>query len=438
MNILFTGILWLLLYLAVVTLPLFLMLVPPVPTGRGFWLELSVAFGFVGLTQIVVQLILTSRFKSLSAPYGIDIILRFHRQIALVAIGFILIHPVLIIVDTPSRVKLLNPLGGTWASKTAWMSLFCLVGLAVTSLFRVHLGLSYERWRLFHLVLAGGAVIFALLHVVMAGLYTNALWKHGVWVLPGVGLILLVLYTRVIKPGFFPDSIWRVAEVRPERGNCVTLVLEADGHAGMKFEPGQFAWVTLGDRKFTMQENPFSNRSSAARPGRLEFGIKKMGDFTNNLPNVKPGTRAVLQGPHGAFSIDRYPAVGYVFIAGGIGVTPLMSFLHTMADRGDPRPVILVYADKTLEDMAFQEELAELEKALDLKVVYVPEKAGEDWQGETGLVTWDILERHVPRDLIHREFFLCGPAPMMASLQKALRAAGVQQDHIHLELFDLV
>ncbi len=438
MNRLVSGVLWLLLYLAVVTLPLLLMLVPPVPTGRGFWLELSVALGFVGLTQIVLQLVLISRFKSLSAPYGIDIILRFHRQIALVAIAFILIHPVLIIVDTPARVKLLNPLGGTWASRTAWISLFCLAGLAVTSLFRLRLGLTYERWRLLHLILAGGAIIFALLHVVMAGLYTNTLWKHAVWVLPGGALVLLVLYTRLIKPGFFPDSVWRVAEVRPERGNCVTLVLEPDGHEGMSFAPGQFVWITLGDRKITMQENPFSIRSSAARPARLEFGIKKMGDFTENLPHVKPGTRAVLQGPHGAFSIDRYPAVGYVFIAGGIGVTPLMSFLHTMADRRDPRPVILVYADKTLEDMAFQEELAELESRLDLEVVYVPEKAGEDWQGETGFVTWDILERHVPKDLIHREFFLCGPGPMMASLHKALKAAGVHQDHIHLELFELV
>ncbi|MCC5875665.1 MAG: ferric reductase-like transmembrane domain-containing protein [Candidatus Sumerlaeia bacterium] len=438
MNRIVSGIVWVTLYLVIIMVPLFLMLIPPVPTGRSFLLEFSVALGFVGLTQIAVQFILISRFKAFSAPYGIDIILHFHRQIALVAIGLILLHPILIIVDTPSRIKLLNPLGGNWASKSAWISTFCLVGLAVTSLFRKELRLNYEWWRLIHIILGVGAVVFAQIHVTMAGLYTNTLWKHAVWAVPAVFLVALILFMRVLRPALFPGNTWKVAEVRPEEGDCVTLVLEPDGHAGMSFLPGQFAWITLGERRFTMQENPFSMMSSANRPQRLEFGIKEVGDFTGSLRDVAPGTRARIDGPHGAFSIDRYPAVGYVFIAGGIGITPMLSFLNTMADRRDPRPIALFYADKSLDAMPYQEELEKLGDQLDLELTLVPENPPEDWEGESGMIDWDMLERHVPKELIQRELFICGPPPMISALHGTLKEMGVHEEHIHLELFDLV
>jgi predicted ferric reductase len=96
------GIFWLLLYLTIVLVPVFLMLLPPVPSGRPFWLEFSIALGFVGLTQIGLQFLLIARFKRATAPYGIDIILRYHRQIALVAVAAIVLHPLIIVIDNPS------------------------------------------------------------------------------------------------------------------------------------------------------------------------------------------------------------------------------------------------------------------------------------------------------------------------------------------------
>jgi len=438
MNQLVSGIAWLTLYFVVIALPLILMLVPPVPTGRGFWLELSVALGFVGLTQIVVQFVLISRFKRFSAPYGIDVILRFHRQIALVAIILILVHPVLIIVDSPSRISLLNPFGGNWASRAAWISTLCLVGIAVTSIFRQQLKLNYERWRLVHWVLGIGALVFALVHVALAGLYMNTWWKYGLWIAPAVLLAGVVFYWRILKPGLFPQNTWRVAEVRDEEGRMITLVVEPVGHEGMRFLPGQFAWITMGGKRFTLQENPFTIKSSAEQTGRVEFGIEPVGDFTNAVKHAEAGTPIRLDGPHGAFSIDRYPAVGYVFIGGGSGITPILCFLRTMADRRDPRPVVAFYADRSPDHFSYRKDFDALEGRLDLDMVYVPDDAPEDWKGESGKVDREMMERHVPRELIHREFFICGPKPMMDALHKQLVQMGVHEDHIHLELFDLV
>lgn len=438
MNLTIAGAFWIALYLLIVQVPILLMLVPPVPSGRAFWLEFSVALGFVGLTQIAIQFVLIARFKRATAPYGLDIILRYHRQIALVAVAAILAHPIIIVIDNPSRLKLLNPFGGNWASRSAWVSVLALGAIVVSSVFRERLRLRYEWWRFSHLILGVVAIVFAQLHVSMAGLYINTVWKQAVWIGTAAAMVGLVVYLRVFKPAWQRGYRWRVAEVRPERGDTNTLVLEPVGHAGLQFKPGQFAWIKLARSPFTLEEHPFSFSSSAERPDRLEFGIKELGDFSRRVGDIPVGTRAFLDGPHGAFSIDRYPAPGYVFIGGGVGITPIMSLLRTMADRSDPRPVLLIYAEKTWEGTAYREELEALRDRLDLEVVYVLEEPPADWDGETGLVDGELLDRRLPEEEFTRMVFICGPEPMMVGVHSALRERDVPEASIQMERFTLV
>lgn len=432
-----SGFFWITLYLLVVLVPVFAMLLPPVPSGRNFWLEFSVALGFVGLTQIAVQFVLIARFRRVTRPYGIDIILRYHRQIAMVAVAAILLHPLIIVLDNPSRAKLLNPFGGNQASRAAWVSVVALLAIVGTSIFRERLKLNYEWWRFSHLVLGVVAIVFAQLHVSLAGLYTNTAWKQAIWIGTAAAMVGLVIYLRLVKPAWQRGYTWRVAEVRPERGDTHALVLEPVGHPGIRFAPGQFAWIKLAHSPFTLEEHPFSFSSSAERSDRLEFGIKALGDFSGAVGEIPVGTRAFLDGPHGAFSIDRYAAVGYVFVAGGVGITPFMSFLRTMADRGDPRPVLLIYAEKSWEDVAYRDELGELEEKLDLETVYVLEDAPEGWEGETGFVTGDLLEECLPREKFARFCFVCGPPAMMDAVHTALLEHGVPEAHIQMEKFAL-
>ncbi len=431
------GVFWIGLYLLVVLVPVFLMLVPPTPSGRGFWLEFAVALGFVGLTQIALQFVLIARFKRVTAPYGIDIILRYHRQIAMVAVAAILLHPAIIVIDNPSRLKLLNPLAGNLASRMALISVLALLLIAGTSVFRERLKLNYEWWRLSHLVLGVAAIVFAQLHVSMAGLYTNTLWKQAIWIGTAVAMVGLVVYLRVLKPAWQRGYRWRVAEVREERGDTHTLVLEPIDHQGMTFDPGQFAWIKLAGSPFTLEEHPYSFSSSAERRDQVAFTIKALGDFSGRVGDIPIGTAAYLDGPHGAFSIDRYEAAGYVFIAGGVGITPIMSFLRTMADRVDPRPVQLFYADKQWEGITFRDELEALRSRVDLTIVYVLEEPHDGWEGERGFVTAELLGRHLPDESFSRVFFLCGPEPMFDAVHPALLDQGVPEARIQLERFAL-
>ncbi len=156
--------------------------------------------------------------------------------------------------------------------------------------------------------------------------------------------LALLLYVRLLKPLVLLRHPYRVERVRKEKGNSWTLVLRPEGHRGFTFKPGQFAWLTIRNSPFALKEHPFSLSSSAMQPQTIHLTIKQLGDFTRRIKDISPGQTAYLDGPYGAFSIDRHPYSDYIFIAGGIGIAPIMCMLRTLADRGDERALLLFYA----------------------------------------------------------------------------------------------
>jgi predicted ferric reductase len=188
-----------------------------------------------------------------------------------------------------------------------------------------------------------------------------------------------------------------------------------------------------------MREHPFSIASSAEHPERIEFGIKALGDFTNTIKDVPSGTQAFLDGPYGVFTTDLYEnTAGFVFIAGGIGITPIMSMLVTLAERKDERPLLLIYASKTWEDVTYREELEALKEQLDLQIVHVLREAPENWSGETGYVDRKLLERYIPKRPATRNYFICAAPKMMDGVERALHELEVPVTNIHMEHYNLV
>jgi predicted ferric reductase len=81
---------------------------------------------------------------------------------------------------------------------------------------------------------------------------------------------------------------YRVTAVLPERGSVWRLALEPEGHTGFRFQPGQFAWLSLWNGPFAMREHPFSFSSSAERQG-VTMTIRELGNFTATVKEVRPG-----------------------------------------------------------------------------------------------------------------------------------------------------
>jgi predicted ferric reductase len=439
MSYFLRGAFWIGVYLGLVFAPLFALLAGPTPAGAGFWWDFSIALGFAALAMMLVQFVLTARFRRATAPYGIDIIYYFHRYLAVVGFVLLVAHPLILIWDTPAMVDLLDPRFAPWYMTAGTLSLVTAAVVIATSLWRKPLRMSYDFWRVFHSAVAVAAVGFGLLHMHGVGYYTATPGKRALWLAITSSWLWLVLHMRVLRPWQLLRRPWRVTEVRPERGNAWTVTVEPEGHDGFRFEPGQFAWLTLRASPFAMKEHPFSIASSSEERGSLRFTIKELGDFTRTIGTVRPGETAYVDAPYGAFSIDRTPeAPGYAFIAGGIGIAPMICMLRTLADRGDERPHLLIYATSTWERTALREELEELKSRLSLRVVHVLEEPPPDWQGERGRVTLDLLERHLPADRARHEVFICGPTPMIDAVEKSLYATGVPMTRSHSELFDLV
>ena len=430
---------WIGIYLVIILLPLLILLFYSPPEGRGFWTEFSVALGFIGLAMMALQFALTARINRVEASYGVDIILQFHRYTSIVAFGLILIHPLILFVTEPETRQLLNVLEAPWRARFAVASTTALILLVVTSIWRQPLRIPYEPWRILHGILAVAIVALGLAHAIGVGYYLSLFWKSVLWGAIALFALWLLIYVRVIKPWFMTKKPYLVEEVTPERGNVWTLALRPHGHEGMQFQPGQFAWITLGISPFRMREHPFSMSSSAASSERLEFGIKALGDFTDQIKNVKPGTKAYLDGPYGVFTTNRYwDSAGFILIAGGIGITPIMSMLLTAAEGQDDRPFLLIYANKTWSEVTFRKELEELKSQLDLKIVHVIREPPEDWQGETGYVDRELLEKYVPRHRGSRHYFICAAPVMMEAVEAALYDLEVPATHVHMEHYNLV
>ncbi len=171
------------------------------------------------------------------------------------------------------------------------------------------------------------------------------------------------------------------------------------------------------------------------------MSIKSLGKFTAKIQTLKPDDKVFVDGPFGYFSMDRFPGTERLcLIAGGIGITPIMSMLRTMADRNDQRPVTLFYCNQEWDTCTFREEVEEIKTRVNLKVIYTIERPPQDWQGEKGFLNSTILNQHLPPEWKSKktEVFLCGPVPMMKAVQKALLATGIPESQIHTEEFALV
>ena len=422
-----------------VLVPLAVLLMGRVPPAQaGFWWAASMAAGFAGLSMMGAQAALTGRFRRIAALYPTDRIYLLHKYAGIVAALVVLAHPVILVVDEPERLIYLNPFEMPGYIVAGQVAVVAVLLLVATSVWRRWMHLSHEVWRAIHDVLAVLAVVLAVVHVDGVRYYLGSPAKRAVWLTAAVLWIGFVVFTRVIRPWWLSRHPYRVTGVRREHGDAWTVSVVPDGHAGLSFLPGQFAWLTIGGSPFGLSDHPFSFSSSPGQTdGRLEFTIKELGDFTRTIGTVRPGTRAFVDGPYGGFTIDRHDAPGYVFIAGGIGVAPMLSMLRTLADRADTRPHLLLHAGSRSDRLTGREAIGALAAALTLSVVPVLTEPDEGWTGERGYVTPDLLARHLPGDRMARHYFVCGPPAMIRSVRRNLRSLGVPRSQIHSELFDM-
>lgn len=430
--------LWLALYLGLVLLPPALLVLLEPPRSGGFAWDFAMILGYSALAMFGLQFVLTARFKRATAPFGIDLIYALHRWLAIAALLFVMVHVILLAWRYPAALGSADPLRAPWHMSAGRLALILFALIVLSSLLRKRLRWAYESWRFWHGLAATAALLLAIVHAEGAGHFLNAAWKQWAWGALAAFWIFAIIHVRLLRPWWVARRPWRIASRERLAGRMWRLRLRPLGHEGLRrFEPGQFAWLSFGQHPIRLAEHPFS---IASAPGseELEFAIKELGDFTSKIGELSPDTCVYVDGPYGAFSIDRQPqAKGFVFIAGGAGIAPILSMIRAMAARGDLRPAVLFYGNRNLQRTAYRAELAALAEPCRLKVVLLLHEPETDWEGERGFISEEILRRHLPEKHDGWHAFLCGPKPMLALAEKSLRRLGFPLAAIHSEIFDL-
>ena len=392
-------------------------------------------FGAVSLSLLVIQQVLSARIPLIEKNIGHDRLMRFHHLNANFILLFVLAHPFSIFFRFLSSGRitifdLVKSFGlGQWLGALA---VILIVFIIITAVFSKRLGLRYDQWRKVHLV-AYVVLILGFLHSYMIGsdILTRQYLYYWWWFLAAVAAST-VFYRYIIRLHKFRNSIYEVVKVESNTHDVTNVYLKpADNNLKkLDFKPGQFAFITIYSKAVSREEHPFTISASPTED-HLMFSIKSSGDFTANIHALKEGDKVKVEGPYGVFSIGEHSGP-FVFIAGGIGITPFRSMLRYMADQnikmgGAAQDITLIYANKTQEDIAFREEFAAIEKSSKwLKIVHVI----------GGFVTGELILAKVP-NIKESKFFVCGPPPMMAAVVGILHKIGVSPDQIYTEKFSL-
>jgi len=295
--------------------------------------------------------------------------------------------------------------------------------------------MRYESWYATHLVFYA-AVALAFGHQLAVGsdFTMGSGWFRANWIFLYVFVGVNLAWYRLARPLVgYARHRFRVAAVRPETADVNSVLIEGQNLGTFKIAPGQFLSVRFLAPGFRWEAHPFSV-SRVADGQTIRLSIKALGDFTRRIPQLKPGTPVLVDGPYGIFTSKRRANPKLLLIAGGIGITPIRALMEELSDRG--RDMVLIYGNRNRTQVVFRDELEKLAARSGRTRIVLVMSDDASWTGEKGKIDRAFIERMVG-DVRERDVYLCGPPPMMKMVRGALSGLGVRSDHIHWERFAL-
>jgi ferredoxin-NADP reductase len=195
---------------------------------------------------------------------------------------------------------------------------------------------------------------------------------------------------------------------------------------GYSFIPGQATEVSVNTPELINEKRPFTFTCLNSEPF-LEFTIKiypSHNGIPKTLGKLKPGEELIIRDVWGAIS---YKGKG-VFIAGGAGITPFISIFRDLSTKNEIPGNTLIFANKTKADIILENELRNM-----LGNAFINILSDEKHKGYFhGMITEDFLKANIVD--YDRNFYICGPPPMIDAVKKQLSNLGVGENSITIEL----
>ncbi len=409
-----------------------------VPTGT-FWGQL---LGAESVLLLSMGLVLVSTLPWVEQWFdGIDRAAIWHRRVAITGILLLVVH--MMTASNPSSTSLgkaLAVVGAAglialvvWSVLPRWRSVLPpglhrladrAARLPAVALLRKVVG-GYERWRGFHR-LTGVFVAAGFLHGLLdATTFGSPVLRWSYAGVAGTGLGFYV-YRELLARRFMALHDYQVERVTRVGDGLVEISLRPLGRP-LEYAPGQFAMVYLEARD-GWHRHPFTIVSAPGEDS-IRFTVKALGDWTGSIGDlVEPGMPAVIGGPHGRFT-HRKGTRHQVWVAGGVGVTPFLSWLRSLDNHPTDAEVDLFYTSAE-DPVPYADEIRAVAARHPEVRVHIVRSAVD------GRLSPAMVLDHVsapPKDL---SVFLCGPEPLVAAMSDGLRAGGVPARRIHREYFD--
>ena len=395
-------------------------------TGAGEILGLLAGYG------VVVLVALMARLPPLERGVGTDQLARWHAMGGRYIVSLVFAHGLLIIwgyaVGAHTSVvsetaTLLTQYPDVLMATVAG---FLLLGVGIVSMRAARRRVRYETWYYLHLyTYLAIALAFSHQFAVGASFVSNLTARFWWSVMYLTVAVLIVWYRFAVPLRAFARHRFHVIGVKEEGAGVISVYIGGSRLEELDAESGQFFRWRFLTRSLWWSSHPYS---LSAAPGQdvLRITVKDLGDHSQALARLRPGTRVFAEGPYGAFTAadsDR----SVLLLAGGVGITPLRAMFATL-----PGPVTLIYRASSERDVVFRDELDAIAAARGLTVHYLT--------GSRAEIGGDPLSPRVLRSLVpgldERDVYVCGPPAMTSAAVRALRAAGVPKRSIHHESFE--
>lgn len=385
--------------------------------------------GLLGQLFILLELILIGRIPWIEQLYGFDKLNKLHRWTGYSIIIFFITHPLFLSIGYAGKNSSVNShitaiqqfiqFMTTWRDIfPAFIAIIIFIAVIISSIAIVRKKFRYEAWHFIHLA-TYIAIGMAFSHQTNSGdmAYGNALYY---WCTLNYLVFGLVLLYRFLRPFFlFYKHRFYIKSIKEETGNVLSIYISGKNIGQFKYKPGQYAnFIFLKGGMF--QTHPFSF-SCAPNEEYIRISIKNVGDYTSKISLLNIGCKVIIDGPLGTFTEENAVTKTeenkgkFLFIAGGIGITPIRALLEGLKGAD----TTLLYGARSKGDLAFDQELQSLTK---------------NYFTEYDRITIDKIQATAP-DFKDRDIYICGPVPMMDAIIKALKSIGVDKEKIHFERF---
>ena len=197
------------------------------------------------------------------------------------------------------------------------------------------------------------------------------------------------------------------------------------------FIPGQFVEVSIAG----IGEAPITISSSPTQSDGFELVVRRIGNVTNAIHNLKRGDKIGIRGPlgRGTYPVEEARGRNLVFVCGGIGLVPQRSFINYVLDNRDQfGEVAILQGTKSYDLRLFTSEVAAWTKRGDIQVLETIDGPDKNWKGNVGVVT--TLIPKVKMDLTSAMLLVCGPPVMYKFALMELAKHHVPHENIYLNL----